>query len=138
MIAAASFINGGNLGWVLAVLFLATGGYFTLRGQSKSGKDSASITTVTMMSGQIAALTSENELNKTRIDHLEQQLADKDKALTRNERDIETLREALTQRAEVEEFRIECMDWFGLIGKRMEIDPPPARPKTKSGKATWS
>ena len=111
-------------GTLVAVIFLATAGYFIIKGQRITGKNDASVAAVTMMTGQIAALTSAQELANQEINHLKDSLAEKDRLLERNARDIKQLQEALTQRAEVDEFRKESRAWFTAIAKVTGAEPP--------------
>lgn len=111
-------------GTIVGIAFLATAGYFILRGQKATGESDASVKTMTMLSSQIAALTSAQQLADAQISHLTDLVKEKDRALERNERDITRLQEALTQRAEVDAFRKESRLWFQAIAKATGATEP--------------
>lgn len=111
-------------GTIVGIAFLATAGYFVVKGQKATGESDASLKTMTMLSSQIAALTSAQQLANAEIGHLKDLVKEKDRALERNERDIGRLQEALTQRAEVDAFRKETRLWFQAIAKATNATEP--------------
>lgn len=115
------------VGTIVALVIAGTAGYFIVKGQKQTGKNDASVTTVTMLSGQIAALTSAQQLANAEIKHLKELIVEKDRTLERNAQDITRLQEALTQRAAVEAFRIESRLWFRSIAKATGAIEPPVR-----------
>lgn len=118
----------GNAGIVLTIFALAITGYYVVKSRKITAQDSASANAVTGLTGELAALTSKVQRIDQENIHLRELLLEKDKALARNERDITELREALTQRAAVEEFRAETREWFSLVSDTLCI-PAELHPK---------
>lgn len=109
---------------VVGVALSGVGGFFTIKASKVKAEDDTSVTTVTMLSGQIAALTSAQELARSEIAHLRELVTEKDRTLERNARDIERLQGALTQRAAVEAFRKESRLWFRAIALKVGAEEP--------------
>lgn len=111
-------------GLLLTVILAGISGYFYLRGQKVEGEQAGDITTVTMLTGRLAALTSEVEQSGRELSHMRELLDEKDRAIKNYGIELESLRAALTQRAEVDALRTESRAWFQAIGKATGATAP--------------
>lgn len=109
---------------VLGAMVLIVGAFYIVRSSKITAGDNQDVKAVTMLTGQLAALSSKVELQEAEIRHLRDLNGQKDLVLARNLMDIQELREALTQRAAVEEFRSETREWFRWLGVSLDIKTP--------------
>lgn len=116
---------------LLAAVGLVAGSYFIVKARKGTADDNEAVKTATLMTGQIAALTSAQQLLEadkrnlqTEIKHLHELRAEDAKAADRNREDIARLTEMVTQQAAVQQFRDEAFVWFESIAKAVNADPP--------------
>lgn len=131
MLTAMSLPHLSDLGVIGTLLIAVIGGYFVVKARKGTAEDNEAVKTATLMTGQIAALESEQRVaaahkatQDAEIGHLRDLLAEKDKMLDRNSRDIVRLTEMVTQQAAVSQFRDEAFKWFEVIAEALDADPP--------------
>lgn len=116
---------------LLAAVGLVAGSYFIVKARKGTADDNEAVKTATLMTGQIAALTSAQQLLEadkrnlqTEIVHLHELRREDAKTAERNREDIVRLTEMVTQQAAVQQFRDEAFVWFEAIAKAVNAPPP--------------
>lgn len=120
---------------VVGLLVTFTGSYFIVKARKGTADDNEAVKTATLMTGQIAALTSQQQLAEAHAkaqdieiaslrDKVQRLLEEKDKAEERNKTEIQRLTELVTQQAAVAQFRSEAFAWFEAIAAATEAHPP--------------
>lgn len=131
---------------ILTAVSLVGGAIVIIVSRKGIADDNEAVKTATLMTGQIAALSSARELDaaemrnqKAELDHMRKQHADeisqlRDK-MAEKERafellqlstsaDITRLEGLITQQAAVDQFRADSFKWFEAIAVAVKADPP--------------